>query len=200
MTPGPLTSSRCCCRSRPIGSADAARRLAPATSAARRRSDAIRRGAQRLGRRRAATTSRCGGTRRAAAALGVDFARRRRPAAANAQRRRAEATGARVPAARRGRHPRARRARQLPRRPGQAVAGAASSTPPRRPSLFVSHDRELLAAGATKIVTIEASGAWSHGGGFATYAEAKAAHADKRGARHRAVRRREASASRTTSC
>jgi ATPase subunit of ABC transporter with duplicated ATPase domains len=50
----------------------------------------------------------------------------------------------------------------------------------RKTVLFVSHDRELLAASATKIVTIEASGAWSHGGGFGTYAEAKAAHADKR--------------------
>ncbi len=46
--------------------------------------------------------------------------------------------------------------------------------------VFVSHDRELLAASASKIVTIEASGAWTHGGGFATYAEAKEAHAVKR--------------------
>ncbi len=46
--------------------------------------------------------------------------------------------------------------------------------------VFVSHDRELLAASANRIVTIEASGAWTHGGGFATYAEAKEAHADKR--------------------
>jgi ATPase subunit of ABC transporter with duplicated ATPase domains len=53
-----------------------------------------------------------------------------------------------------------------------------NSTP--KTVLFVSHDRELLAASATKIVTIEASGAWSHGGGFATYAEAKVAHAEKR--------------------
>ena len=51
---------------------------------------------------------------------------------------------------------------------------------PQKTVLFVSHDRELLAASATKIVTIEASGAWSHGGGFATYAEAKLAHAEKR--------------------
>jgi ATPase subunit of ABC transporter with duplicated ATPase domains len=50
----------------------------------------------------------------------------------------------------------------------------------RKTVLFVSHDRELLAASATKIVTIEASGAWSHGGGFSTYAAAKTAHADKR--------------------
>ena len=46
--------------------------------------------------------------------------------------------------------------------------------------VFVSHDRELLAASASKIVTIEASGAWTHGGGFATYAEAKEVHAVKR--------------------
>jgi ATPase subunit of ABC transporter with duplicated ATPase domains len=39
--------------------------------------------------------------------------------------------------------------------------------------LYVSHDRELLAATATKIVTIEGKGAWTHGGGFATYHEAR---------------------------
>ena len=50
----------------------------------------------------------------------------------------------------------------------------------RKTVLFVSHDRELLAASASKIVTIEAAGAWTHGGGFATYADAKAAHAAKR--------------------
>ena len=42
--------------------------------------------------------------------------------------------------------------------------------------LFVSHDRELLAAGASKIVTIEAFGSWTHGGGFGGYADAKQAH------------------------
>jgi ATPase subunit of ABC transporter with duplicated ATPase domains len=41
--------------------------------------------------------------------------------------------------------------------------------------LFVSHDRELLAAAATRIVTVEASGAWTHGGGYATYHDAQAA-------------------------
>jgi ATPase subunit of ABC transporter with duplicated ATPase domains len=46
--------------------------------------------------------------------------------------------------------------------------------------LFVSHDRELLAATASKIVTIEASGSWTHGGGFTTYAEAKRANDEKR--------------------
>ena len=50
----------------------------------------------------------------------------------------------------------------------------------RKTVLFVSHDRELLAASATKIVTIEASGAWSHGGGFGNYAAAKVSHAEKR--------------------
>ena len=43
--------------------------------------------------------------------------------------------------------------------------------------LFVSHDRELLARTATRIVTVElgAGGntAWIHGGGFATYHEAR---------------------------
>jgi ATPase subunit of ABC transporter with duplicated ATPase domains len=43
--------------------------------------------------------------------------------------------------------------------------------------LYVSHDRELLARTATRIVTLElgAAGntAWIHGGGFASYAEAR---------------------------
>lgn len=46
--------------------------------------------------------------------------------------------------------------------------------------LYVSHDRELLAATATKIVTIEARGAWSHGGGFAGYHDARQANLAKR--------------------
>lgn len=46
--------------------------------------------------------------------------------------------------------------------------------------LFVSHDRELLAATATKVVTVEASGAWTHGGGFASYHDARQAHLDQR--------------------
>ncbi|MBG7603925.1 MAG: ABC-F family ATP-binding cassette domain-containing protein [Actinobacteria bacterium] len=50
----------------------------------------------------------------------------------------------------------------------------------RKTVLFISHDRELLAATATKIVTIEAWGAWTHGGSFATYAEAKMRQTDKR--------------------
>jgi ATPase subunit of ABC transporter with duplicated ATPase domains len=39
--------------------------------------------------------------------------------------------------------------------------------------LFVSHDRELVANTATRVVTLEARAAWTHGGGFATYPEAR---------------------------
>ena len=45
--------------------------------------------------------------------------------------------------------------------------------------LFVSHDRELLHRTATRVVTIEAHGAWVHGGGFATYAEARQARRER---------------------
>jgi ATPase subunit of ABC transporter with duplicated ATPase domains len=46
----------------------------------------------------------------------------------------------------------------------------------RKTVVFISHDRELLAAAATKVVTIDANGAWTHGGSFATYAAAKEHH------------------------
>ena len=49
----------------------------------------------------------------------------------------------------------------------------------RKTVLYVSHDRELLAATATKIVTVEAEGAWTHGGGFGGYAEARRARLEK---------------------
>ncbi len=49
----------------------------------------------------------------------------------------------------------------------------------RKTILYVSHDRELLAATATRIVTVEAEGSWTHGGGFAGYAEARRSHLDK---------------------
>jgi ATPase subunit of ABC transporter with duplicated ATPase domains len=39
--------------------------------------------------------------------------------------------------------------------------------------LLVSHDRELLAACAQRIVTVEDSHVWVHGGGFASYAQAR---------------------------
>jgi ATPase subunit of ABC transporter with duplicated ATPase domains len=45
--------------------------------------------------------------------------------------------------------------------------------------LFVSHDRELLHNAATRVVTIEAGGAWVHGAGFATYPEARQARRDR---------------------
>ncbi len=45
--------------------------------------------------------------------------------------------------------------------------------------LFVSHDRELLAATAHKIVTIEGGRSWTHGGSFTTYPEARRAHVDR---------------------
>ncbi|TQS21824.1 ABC-F family ATP-binding cassette domain-containing protein [Microbispora sp. KK1-11] len=39
--------------------------------------------------------------------------------------------------------------------------------------LLVSHDRQLLANAADRIVTVESGNVWIHGGGFATYAEAR---------------------------
>jgi ATPase subunit of ABC transporter with duplicated ATPase domains len=39
--------------------------------------------------------------------------------------------------------------------------------------LLVSHDRQLLANAADRIVTVESGGVWIHGGGFATYAQAR---------------------------
>ena len=43
--------------------------------------------------------------------------------------------------------------------------------------LLVSHDRELLARVADRIITVELGGAgnttWTHGGGFASYHEAR---------------------------
>jgi ATPase subunit of ABC transporter with duplicated ATPase domains len=43
----------------------------------------------------------------------------------------------------------------------------------RKTVLLVSHDRELLAQAARQIVTVEAGNVWTHGDGFATYAEAR---------------------------
>jgi ATPase subunit of ABC transporter with duplicated ATPase domains len=39
--------------------------------------------------------------------------------------------------------------------------------------LYVSHDRELLARTATRIVTVEGGSAWVHGGGFESYHQAR---------------------------
>ncbi len=46
-----------------------------------------------------------------------------------------------------------------------------ASTP--KTALLVSHDRELLANCAGRIVTVEDGNVWVHGGGFATYAQAR---------------------------
>ena len=43
----------------------------------------------------------------------------------------------------------------------------------RKTVLFVSHDRELLARVADRVVTVEGGSAWVHGGGFASYHEAR---------------------------
>ena len=76
-------------------------------------------------------------------------------ARSHAVRRRAEAARAGGAAARAGRGAAARRAGQLPRRARQALAGGAARRVARRPCCFVSHDRELLARTATRIVTVE---------------------------------------------
>ena len=44
----------------------------------------------------------------------------------------------------------------------------------RKTVLVISHDRELLTAACDTIVTLEGSGAWVHGGSYATYPEARA--------------------------
>jgi ATPase subunit of ABC transporter with duplicated ATPase domains len=51
--------------------------------------------------------------------------------------------------------------------------------------LYVSHDRELLARTATRVVTLEARSAWTHGGGFATYSAARRARLDRLDDEHR---------------
>jgi ATPase subunit of ABC transporter with duplicated ATPase domains len=49
----------------------------------------------------------------------------------------------------------------------EALAGSAKTI------LYVSHDRELLARTATRVVTVEGRATWVHGGGFASYHEAR---------------------------
>ena len=49
----------------------------------------------------------------------------------------------------------------------------------RKTVLFVSHDRELLARVADRVVTVEGGTAWVHGGGFASYHEARASRHDR---------------------
>ena len=49
----------------------------------------------------------------------------------------------------------------------------------RKTVLFVSHDRELLARVADRVVTVEGGTAWVHGGGFASYHEARKARHER---------------------
>jgi len=51
--------------------------------------------------------------------------------------------------------------------------------------LFVSHDRALLAGTATRVVTMEAHGAWVHPAGYGTYAEAREQHLEQIDDEHR---------------
>ncbi len=62
--------------------------------------------------------------------------------------------------------------------PGKRWLEAALAESPKT-VLFVSHDRELLARTATRVVTIEAHGAWVHGEGFATYTQAREARRER---------------------
>ncbi len=47
--------------------------------------------------------------------------------------------------------------------------------------LMISHDREVLAAAVTHILTLEAGGTWMHGGSYATYPEARVARQERMG-------------------
>jgi ATPase subunit of ABC transporter with duplicated ATPase domains len=49
----------------------------------------------------------------------------------------------------------------------------------RKTVLLVSHDRELLANTAQRIVTVEDGNVWVHGGGFASYAQARRDRIDR---------------------
>ncbi len=49
----------------------------------------------------------------------------------------------------------------------------------RKTVLFVSHDRELLARVADRVVTVEGGTAWVHGGGWGGYADARTARHDR---------------------
>ncbi|HVQ89442.1 MAG TPA: ATP-binding cassette domain-containing protein [Mycobacteriales bacterium] len=51
--------------------------------------------------------------------------------------------------------------------------------------LYVSHDREVLARTADRVVTVEARTAWTHGGGFGSYHEARAARLERLDELHR---------------
>ena len=62
--------------------------------------------------------------------------------------------------------------------PGKVwLAGKMNASP--KTSLYISHDRALLADTSRKVVTIEAEGAWTHGHSFASWAEARRARGDR---------------------
>ena len=60
---------------------------------------------------------------------------------------------------------------------------ALCSTP--KTVLYISHDRELLARTATRVVTLEGHSAWTHGGGFATYSAARQTRLERLDDEHR---------------
>jgi ATPase subunit of ABC transporter with duplicated ATPase domains len=62
--------------------------------------------------------------------------------------------------------------------PGKRWLEAALAESPKT-VLLVSHDRELLHRSADRVVTLEAHGAWVHGGGFGTYAAARQARRER---------------------
>ncbi|MGI9607797.1 MAG: ATP-binding cassette domain-containing protein [Acidimicrobiales bacterium] len=49
----------------------------------------------------------------------------------------------------------------------------------RKTVLYISHDRELLAQTSSKVVTLEANGAWTHGASFATWSDAREARRER---------------------
>ena len=51
----------------------------------------------------------------------------------------------------------------------------------RKTILMISHDREVLTGAVTQIVTLEGHGAWVHGGGYASYPEAREARQQRMG-------------------
>ncbi|MDQ3915815.1 MAG: ATP-binding cassette domain-containing protein [Actinomycetota bacterium] len=58
----------------------------------------------------------------------------------------------------------------------------------RKTILYVSHDRALLAATAHRIVTVEGTRVWTHGGGLTTYSAARAQRLDRMEEQHRHYR------------
>ena len=57
--------------------------------------------------------------------------------------------------------------------PAKLALEAPDRAHPRRPSLMISHDREVLSGAVGAILTLEGNGAWVHGGSYATYPQAR---------------------------